>query len=177
MDRADAERKLRGELDPRLGRALSLKIGDADETLDPTNAGLHLDWPATLDRAGSQPLNPITRLTSFFSNREVGVATRTDDGALTAAMEALRVKSNREPAEGTIRFEGATPVAVEPKSGQALDVEAARRLVVDNWAAGAPITLPVHLTPVKTTPEGIRNALEQLAKPAVSGPEIGRAHV
>jgi vancomycin resistance protein YoaR len=172
LDRAAAEQKLRGELDPRLGHALTVQVGDATESLDPGTAGLRLNWAATLDRAGSQPLNPITRLASFFTSREVGVATSTDDGALTAAMEALRTKTNREPTEGTVRFDGATPVAVEPKSGQTLDLDAARRQLVDNWAAGAPITLPVHGNPVRTTAEGVRAALEQLAKPAVSGPVI-----
>jgi vancomycin resistance protein YoaR len=169
---ADAERTLRGQLDPRLGHALTLKVGDTTETLEPAKAGLHLDWTATLNQAGSQPLNPITRLTSFFTSREVGVATGTDDAALTAALEALRAKTNREPAEGGIRFDGSTPVVVEPKSGQVLDVDAARRLLVDNWAAGAPITLPVRSTPVRTTVEGVRAALEQLAKPAVAAPVI-----
>ena len=170
LDKAAAESKLRGELDPRLGHALTLKVGDATENLDPSAAGLHLDWAATVSRAGSQPLNPITRIASFFTSREVGVATRTDDAALSAAMDALRTKTNREPAEGGIRFDGATPVAVEPRAGQTLDVDAARKLLVDTWADGVPITLPVKPTPVRTTAEGVRNALEQLAKPAVAAP-------
>jgi vancomycin resistance protein YoaR len=172
LDRAAAERKLRGDLDPRLGRAVTLKVGDATESLDPDKAGLRLNWNATLDAAGSQPLNPITRLTSLFTSREVGVATSADNAALTAALEGLRGRTNREATEGTIRFDGGTPVAVEPKPGQTLDIDAARRLIVDNWAAGAPITLPVHDTPVRTTADGVRSALEQLAKPAVSGPVV-----
>lgn len=170
LDQAAAERKLRAELEPRLNSPLALKVGEATESVDPGNAGLRLDWAATLEQAGSQPLNPITRLTSFFTSREVGVATSTDDAALTSALEALRTKTNREPAEGGIRFDGATPVAVDPKAGQVLDVDGARRLLVDKWLSGAPIELPVQLTPVRTTAEGVRTALEQLAKPAVSGP-------
>jgi vancomycin resistance protein YoaR len=172
LDQTAAEHKLRGELDPRLTRPLTVKVGDATESLDPSQAGLRVDWPATLRQAGSQPLNPITRITSIFTSREVGAVSSTDDAALGSAMEALRTKTNREPAEGTVQFDGVTPVAVEPKSGQVLDVEAARRMLVDNWLSGQPIELPVKSTPVRTTADGVRTALEQLAKPAVSGPVI-----
>lgn len=172
LDQTAAEQKLRGELDPRLNRAVPVKVGDAIESLDPDKAGLRVDWAATLKQAGSQPLNPITRLTSLFTSREVGTATSTDDAALGSALEALRTKTNREPAEGTIKFDGVTPVAVEPKSGQALDVDAARKTLVDKWLSGNPVELPVQSTPVKTTADGVRTALDQLAKPAVAGPVI-----
>lgn len=172
LDQTAAEHKLRGELDPRLNRAVPVKVGDAIESLDPDKAGLRVDWAATLKQAGSQPLNPITRLTSLFTSREVGTATSTDDAALGSTLEALRTKTNREPAEGTIKFDGVTPVAVEPKSGQALDVDAARKTLVDKWLSGNPVELPVQSTPVKTTADGVRTALDQLAKPAVAGPVI-----
>jgi vancomycin resistance protein YoaR len=169
LSRGEAEQKLRREIEPRLGQ-VKVRIGDAEETIDPAQAGLRLDWTATLDRAGTQPLNPITRLTSFFGTREVGVATSTDDAKLTAAIEALRVKTNREPAEGGIRFDGVTPVLVEPKSGQALDVDRARQQLVDQWANGGTIELPVRTTEVKTGADAVRAAVDSIAKPAVSGP-------
>lgn len=172
QSRADAERALRAQIEPRLTAPVQLRAGDVEETIDPASSGLTLDWSATLDRAGDQPLNPITRITSLFTSREVGVATSTDDPALTAAMEALKTKTSREPAEGTIRFDGATPVAVEPKPGQQLDVDPARQAIIDGWARGRTIELPVHTTPVRTTSEGVHAALEQIAKPAVSGPVL-----
>jgi len=108
----------------------------------------------------------------MFTSHEVGVATSTDDTALGAAVEELRAKTNREPAEGGIRFEGRTPVAVEPVTGQQLDIERAPQMIIDGWANGTPVDLPVTTTPVKTTSDGVRAALEQIAKPAVSGPVI-----
>jgi vancomycin resistance protein YoaR len=171
LSQSDAEQKLRRELDPRLNQAVKLKVGQAEESLDPARSGLTLDWKSTLDQAGDQPLNPITRLTSFFTNREVGVSTSTDNTALTAAIETVRQKTTREPKEGGITFDGANPVAVQPQAGQQLDVDAAREKIVDDWLDGL-VILPVRDTPVKTTPEGIRAALEEIAKPAVSGPVI-----
>lgn len=174
LSHEDAERTLRQEIEPRLNSPILLKIGPGEEKLDPAAAGLGLDWKATLDRAGSQPLNPFTRLASLFSSREVGVASTTDDAVLTTAIEELSAKTNRDPVEGTIRFEGRKPVAVDPVPGQRLDAEQAKQVIVGGWANGVPLELPVQMTPVMTTPEGVRSALEQIATPAVSGPVIVR---
>jgi vancomycin resistance protein YoaR len=170
--KADAERLLRDKLEPRLQQPLSLRAGDVDTKLNPADAGLTIDWDATLAQAGDQPLSPITRLTSLFSTREVGVTTTTDDKKLAAAVETLRPQIDREPAEGTVRFEGVTPVAVDPKPGQKLDVPGTEKALVDGWAGGKPIKLPVAVTKVKTTAEGVQKAVDEIVKPAVAGPVV-----
>lgn len=166
----DAERVLRDRIEPRLTQAVKLRAGDVDATLEPAKSGLSIDWKATVDRAGDQPLNPITRLTSLFTTREVGVATTTDNAELTAAVETLRVQTDRDPAEGGVRFEGVTPVAVEPKPGQKLDGPGTRKALIDGWATGKPVQLPVDITKVKTTSEGVHKAVDEIAKPAVAAP-------
>ncbi|MDQ3887149.1 MAG: VanW family protein, partial [Actinomycetota bacterium] len=170
LERAAAEQRLREELEPRLTQPVPVRAGTAQTTLDPSTAGLALDWPATLDQAGDQPLNPWTRLMSLFTSREVGVATADDREQLVGALEALRPQTDRPPAEGTIRFEGTTPVPVDPVPGQNLDVPGATEAMLAGWASDRPVTLPVHVIPVSTTPEGIRIALTELAEPAVSAP-------
>ncbi len=146
MDRTAAEQELRGRIEPRLTRPLPVTAGDVQATLSPTQAGLQLDWPQTLDQAGEQPLNPFTRLSSLFSHREVGVVTHAEDAKLTSALENLRTKVDREPVEGTIKFEGAKPVAVPPKTGQKLDVPAATTAVLEKWAQGENLALPTATT-------------------------------
>ncbi|MDX8144296.1 VanW family protein [Lentzea sp. BCCO 10_0061] len=172
MSHADAEKKLRDEIGPRLDKPVALKAGDVTAELDPKTAGLELDWNGTIDRAGSQPLSPITRVTSFFTSREVGVATKADDAKVSGALEALRPKLDHDPIEGTIKFEGAKPVAVDPHDGQKLKVEDAAGAVVSNWASGNPVEVPMDFTPVKTTKEGVEKALNDVVKTAVSGPVV-----
>nr|WP_184689962.1 VanW family protein [Saccharothrix tamanrassetensis] len=172
MSHTAAEQKLRDTIGPRLAQPVKTQAGDVTTEFDPQGAGLELDWVATLDRAGDQPLSPITRVTSFFTSREVGFATRSDEAKLTAALEALRAKTDHDPAEGTIRFEGATPVAVDPKQGQKLDVPGASDKLLADWADGGTIELPVATTPVKTTKAGVQKALEEFAKPATAAPVV-----
>lgn len=172
MGHDEAEKKLRDEIGPRLSKPVALKAGDVNAELDPKAAGLELDWNGTIDRAGSQPLSPITRVTSFFTSREVGVATKADDAKVSGALEAMRPKLDHEPIEGTIKFEGANPVAVEPHDGQKLKTEDAASAVVANWASGSPVEVPMDFTPVKTTKEGVEKALNEIVKTAVSGPVV-----
>jgi vancomycin resistance protein YoaR len=170
MDQADAERKLRLEIEPRLTQPVAVRAGDVDTTIDPAAAGLRLDWSATLDSAGSQPLNPWTRLSSLLRTREVGVVTQADREALGKQVDTLRGKTDREPAEGTVRFEGTIPQAVEPRPGQTIDGDQAVNALTAEWANGTTVTLPVTAKPVNTTAAGVHEALESVAKPAVSGP-------
>ncbi|MFD9702629.1 VanW family protein [Lentzea sp. NPDC059081] len=170
MSHEDAEKKLRDEIGPRLSKPVALKAGDVTAELDPQAAGLELDWDSTINRAGSQPLSPITRVTSFFTSHEVGVATKADDAKVSGALEALRPKLDHEPIEGSIKFEGAKPVAVDPHDGQKLKAEEAAGAVISNWASGSPVDVPMDFTPVKTTKEGVEKALNDVVKTAVSGP-------
>jgi vancomycin resistance protein YoaR len=167
LSRSDAERRLHSALDPKIAQPVKLKAGDVDATLDAKPSGLAPDWTATLDRAAEQPLNPFVRLTSFFERREAPFASKVDDAALEKALQGLKV--DRDPVEGTIRFDGTTPTAVDPKSGQKLDAAAAKQSIVDNWIDGA-VALPVTSTAPKVTADAVREAIENYAKPAVSGP-------
>jgi vancomycin resistance protein YoaR len=170
MARAAAEQRLRDQLESRLNQPLTLQAGDVDAALEPSRAGLTLDWPATLAQAGKQPLHPWTRLASLWRTREVGVLTVGDRAALTAALEGLRTQIDREPVEGTIRFDGARPVAVTPRPGQRLDIPAAADVVLAAWIRGGTVDVPVTTQPVGTTAEGIQKALREVAEPAVSAP-------
>ncbi|MGH3866400.1 MAG: VanW family protein [Pseudonocardiaceae bacterium] len=178
MTRAAAERRLGKQLEPRLDHPIALRVGDVDATLEPRRAGLTPDWPATLAQAGKQPLNPWARLVSLWRTRELGVVTSGDRAALTVALQQLRGHTDREPIEGTIRFDGARPVPVDPRPGQHLDVPAATDVILAVWMHGGtvhaplttPVTTPVTTQPVRTTAEGIHAALRDIVEPAVSAP-------
>jgi vancomycin resistance protein YoaR len=186
MTRTAAERRLARQLEPQLDHPIALRVGDVDATLEPRRAGLTPDWPATLAQAGKQPLNPWTRLVSLWRTRDVGVVTTGDRAALTVALRQLRGRTDRQPIDGTIRFDGARPIAVEPQAGQHLDVPAATDVILALWLHGGmvraplmtPLTIPVATQPVDTTAEGINAALRDIIEPAVSAPVIvaGEGH-
>ncbi|WP_281259441.1 VanW family protein [Prauserella shujinwangii] len=170
LDRAEAERHLRDTVGPRLDEPIQLSAAGTMQALDPTAVDLTVDWAATLDIATDQPLNPVTRIASFFTTRETGVVSRVDDERLAAAVERVRSEVDREAAEGTVRFDGVRPVPVDPVPGRRLDVAATTDLILRHWAGPGPLRLPVATIPVLTTPQSVQDALRRIAAPAVSAP-------
>lgn len=170
LDKAAAERKLRDHLSPGLAKPVVLDFGGQQASLNPEKAGLRMDWAATVASAGEQPLNPFTRVSSLFTTREVTPISSGDRGQLSTALEQLKPQLDRAPAEGTIRFDGATPIAVDPVRGRTVDISGAAEAVLAGWASHKPVPIPFTEQPVSTTADGVHRALEEVAKPAVSGP-------
>jgi vancomycin resistance protein YoaR len=175
---SDAEAVLRAELGPRAEEPIQVGIDDRQVEVLPAAAGLGVDWNATLDRAGTQPINPITRLTSLFGSREIGVVSTTDEQALSVAVDGLRAETDRAPVEGDVVFQGATPVAVEPLAGRVLDADGTRRNLQTEWSTGA-TEVVYESTPVTVTQDAVDQALSNVAVPAVSEPVVieGRQNV
>ncbi|ANI38129.1 VanW family protein [Mycolicibacterium vaccae] len=168
----DAEDRLRAEVTPRATRPIPVTAGPERSEIDPTSAGLAVDWRATVEQTGAQPLSPITRLTSLFTTREIGVVSTADDTALTAALEDLGATVAQDPVEGTVRFVGSEPVAVDPQNGRELDVDASAELLKRDWADGTVIDLPVVELPPSTTASDVQAAIDDVAAPAVSAPLV-----
>ncbi|GAA3788757.1 VanW family protein [Amycolatopsis tucumanensis] len=174
MSEAAAEQKLRDELTPRLGRPVQVIAGDRQIPFVPAEAGVRVDAGATVAAAGAQPLNPWTRLVSLFRDREIAVVAGADPGALTATLDELRAAVDRPVVEGGIRFDGTTPVPIDPRAGQALDTARAEEVLLTGWATAERVQAPVLPLPPKTTPEGVRAALDEVALPAVAAPATVR---
>ncbi|MBJ8339319.1 VanW family protein [Antrihabitans sp. YC3-6] len=167
-DKGEAEAILRDRLGERSEQPVAVAIGDLRSEVVPVAAGLQVDVATTMDAVGSQPLNPITRLTSFFTTRETDVTSVVDDAALTAAVTDLAASTDRKPVEGNVVFEGAEPVPVKPAVGQTLDVEGAKVALIAGWADENPVELPVEVGGVAVDATAVDRAIEEVARPAVS---------
>ncbi len=171
---AQAEAALRTALAPRAEAPVAVQAGDVAATLDPAASGLTLDWPATLAAAGSQPLNPWTRVTSFFGTRDVAIVTAEDRGTLTSAVEALRATTDRALVQGSLALDATDPAAVVPApvapvSGQALRTDEAVDTLADRWFTGERIELAVDTTEPTVTQDAVDAALA-VAERAVASP-------
>jgi vancomycin resistance protein YoaR len=181
LTHAEAETKLRRELEPRLIRPVVIHGGDVQAELVPSRSGLGLDWPNTLGLAGHQPLSPITRVMSFFTSREVGVATQTDPNQIGQAVRELAERRLDHPAtEGSVGFMavpgsdgGVTAYPILPRQGQQLtDLAGAVHAVTDHWLDRGGVKLGMAITPVKATTAGVQAAYQQIVVPAVAQPVV-----
>ncbi|WP_226351229.1 VanW family protein [Pseudonocardia sp. ICBG601] len=170
MSRAQATETLQAAIEPRAGAPVPVQAGEVRSEIDPKAAGLQVDYARTLDEAGEQRLNPITRISSFFTTREVGVVNSADDRAVRTALEQMAPLVMKEPKEGSVQWQGVTPMPVAPEPGQQLDVDAAVGVVEEQWASGEPVQLPLIVEQAVTTPADVQKAIDEVAKPAVAGP-------
>jgi vancomycin resistance protein YoaR len=175
LSRTVAAGELRTAFEPRQSSPVPVRAGTGAQpvqtNLQPTTAGLKVDYPGTLAAAGGQPFNPFVRLTSLFTTREVEPVIVDDNGALSDALDSVAALVHKEPTDGGIRYDGINPAKVLPAPGTDLDVPAAVAEVRREWLYGAPITLPLRPTEPtgKVAEAAIQQTIDGLAKPAVSG--------
>lgn len=168
MTVADAERRLVEELGPRVDDEVDLRAGAVSTTLDPQAVGLSVDWQGTLDRAGEQPLNPITRLISLVWSTDVGIASVIPDARLTDFLERLALQADFGPREGAIWFDRDQVRSAIPLDGQRLQIENSRDAVLAHWLDDDGVDLPVDYTPTETDAEQVRALIRDVAEPAAT---------
>ncbi|MDN6387214.1 MAG: peptidoglycan binding domain-containing protein, partial [Corynebacterium sp.] len=81
-----------------------------------------MDWAATIDQAGQQPLNPVTRVMSFFEQREVGTVSAYNDELLDNTLTRVEQDLTRDPENATLAIDdrGAADIT-DDVPGQAVD--------------------------------------------------------
>jgi vancomycin resistance protein YoaR len=175
LSKTAAGTKLRAAFEPLKDRPVPVRAGDGPNpvvtNLQPATAGLKVDYRGTLAAADDQPLNPFTRLGSFFDTRERDVVAQDDNGALGDALDAVGALVHRDPTDAGVRFDGITPVPVQAAPGADLDVPAAVAEVRRQWLTGTPIVLPLRATEPtgRVSNAAVQQAIDEIAKPAVSG--------
>lgn len=177
-----SENEAAGLLDEELATSVSApRAVAADEVTGSLNsgaAGIDLDIGGTVVQAAEQPLNPLTRLLSMFTERDVDPVLSVDENLLDAAIDEFADTTDRAPVEGAITFDGIEPVAVEPVPGLEVDRPGAATAFVaavrEDPAnqADQPVELPVDEIAVTITAEEVQEALDTIAGPALAAPVI-----
>jgi vancomycin resistance protein YoaR len=165
-----ADERLQSVVAPRAAQPIAVTMATVQAEVDPRRIGLSVDSRATVEQADTQPLNPVTRLMSFFVDTPIGVVTAVDEQALTATLEDLGATVAEDPVEGSVEFVDGEPVSSDPQNGRRLDVAAAAGVLVRDWALDEPLDLPMVALAPSTTDADVATAMDDVAIPAVSGP-------
>ncbi|MFC5380682.1 VanW family protein [Aquipuribacter nitratireducens] len=170
LSAADAVARLEASVGQAAAEPVPVQVDDDTDLLDPTEAGLGLDLEATVDSVTGFSLAPQRMWRHVVGAGRLPVETTADDAALTAALEDVAARTDREPVDGTVAFDGTDVVAGDPVEGRALDVVAAADLVEERWfAADEPIVLPADTVPVDVT-QAETDAAVQVAEAALAAP-------
>jgi hypothetical protein len=167
--------KLEAALGKRAGLPLQLTVDGKKTELAPGNAGLSLDSQQTVRGAAGGDYNPVSVVSSLFGGERVAEPViPVDEEKLSVALTSLAGTSGTA-SEGTITFSPGKATAVPGKPGKALDVRASMQKVRDAYRAqvqsgkAVPVELPVAAKEPTITQAELDRAMNQFAKPAMSG--------
>ncbi|MFF9060219.1 VanW family protein [Streptomyces sp. NPDC014882] len=174
LSREEATRKLEQHLVTAGPRKLTVRVGDRTGTVDPRQAGLTFDIRGTLDRAASTGADPVSAIGGLFrSGGDLEPVVRIDEDKARAAVGKLAETLDQKVRDGAVSFAGGRVEQVAPRTGYALDTDAAigaLRAPFLRGAADSVTVLPVRETRPDVTAEGIRRAVREFARPAMSAP-------
>ncbi|WP_298180382.1 peptidoglycan binding domain-containing protein [Saccharomonospora sp.] len=198
LGKQEAEKVLRRELGPRVAEPIELRADETVVPLDPREAGLTVDWSATVERAGQQPWNPWTRVMSFFRDRETPLVTVVDEQATWAALSDLADRRiNRSPLDGGIGFQAGSsdadeqdaqgaqgdqgdqgavrPYAIEPRAGVRVShLDTVVEAVRSRWPLLGRVDVPVESIEPRLTSRAVHTVLEETVRPLLAGPILLR---
>ncbi|MFD5163568.1 VanW family protein [Streptomyces hawaiiensis] len=174
LSRAEAVRKLDRELGAAGARDLPVTVGDRTGRVAPERAGLSYDVRETVDRAARTGADPISVFGGLFrSGGDIEPAVNLDEGKARAALGQLAKGLDQKVRDGGVTFDDGQVKTVAPRTGYALDVNAAVRPLRDSFLRGdtGPATpLPTRETRPKVTAGEVERAVRTFAEPAMSGP-------
>lgn len=165
---ADAVTRLRAEL-TELQDPIPMLSHGSPISLDPVASGLSADIEASVAAVGTRSANPFSRVAALFGGTTVEPLTATvDEAALTARMQQIAATSDLEPVEGQLGLDGTTVRAVQPVTGEILDVPAAVAVISDRWTSGNPLavtglTLPVTEQTVRVSAAAVTSSAAELS--------------
>jgi vancomycin resistance protein YoaR len=173
MSTAEAVATLEGELGEEATAPIPVSARDVAFQIDPVEAGLAVDWEATVDQASGLILNPVTLWRHLRGEVAVDPVTTTDRDALDAALEALAPEAAVEPVEPAISFTKDAQAELEVGApGAELDVPAAADQVAAAYFQVPVRTVPLAMTtlPTQVSADEAQRVFDELAVPAVALP-------
>ncbi|MEU5977696.1 VanW family protein [Streptomyces sp. NPDC047315] len=173
LSESAAKQKLDQQLQGIASAPLPVKIGDKSDNVDPAKAGLSFDTAETAALAARSDKDPLTVVGNLFTSGggKVEPVVNADEDRTRAALEELAKKHDRKVREGSITFAKGEAKQVEPLSGQSLDVADSVDAVRTAFTGSkpGPTALPVKETAAKIGAAEIDRAMNEFARPAMSG--------
>jgi vancomycin resistance protein YoaR len=129
-------------------------------TIQPRDIGMTVDLDATVRRA--ERANPL------MWHNKIAPVPHVDAERLVKAIGKVEIA--KAAVFPTITFEGVVPKPVYPVAGRGLDPALTARKVGDAWVRHTDAVVPIVDIVPQSSAKDVDRALENLARPAVSGP-------
>ena len=169
---AEAEKRLRAGLAARTAEPIELTYGDGrDETVDPVEAGLAVDYPASIAKAGGGSGWGIGRMWQVITGgKDHRAVVRVNQSRMQPTLEALDGGIKQPPVQGSVVFRDGEAVARLSRPGLVVDRSDAQALLEARFLRGGSKKIPTVTKEPDVTDEAVRRAMTAFAEPAMSAP-------
>ena len=145
--------------------------GGRRATLRAAADGLVLDPERTVDAAFGSTFAPGSVWRHLAGGGPVDVGASGNRPVLEAALRRAARTLDVAPRDGSITLAASGATARPARTGSAVDVAAAVDVVASRWlSASGPVELPVRTAPPRIAQAEVDRALQEVARPAISGP-------
>ena len=159
-------------LTPNVDREIVLTHGKTEFRVKPKSAGLAFDLDRTISDAGGQrSWKPQDMVGLFFGDHETDPVLDVDDAKLQSTIGTIGETVNRDVVEALITFPKGKPTPREPKAGRVIArADAAEAIRGAYLVSDKPVKVPTAVVEPAVDAAGLDEAMETIAKPAVSAP-------
>lgn len=172
LAKTEASRTLQSELGGVETTPVTVTAGELNSYFTPAEAGLGIDWDATVAAAGEESANPFARLAGLFRTQEVDVVSEVDDTALHPQLDRLTAELSLAPADGAVHLAEGEVHVLDPVTGQDINREELQEKISEGWLNPAGITVEAFPREPAIGADTVEEIATGPAAAAVSGPLI-----
>jgi vancomycin resistance protein YoaR len=176
-----AEAALTRGLQERIDEPIVATFEDQKFQLDPERAGLAVDVAASVRAAGGRSWDPRDMVALLAGGSDHDAELDVDRTKLRAAAASVAETVDQPVVEAQITFPDAKPKPRQPKAGNQVPQAEFAELIRESWlTTDRPIRVPVSPVAPAVDVAGLRQAIEQIARPAVGAPvtlKVGTSRV
>ncbi|MFT4167075.1 MAG: VanW family protein [Microlunatus sp.] len=173
-----AAQQLQDQLGERATAPITVAAGDRKAVIKPADAGLSVDYPASISAAGGgRSLNPGHIWQVLTGGSDTDPVVVTDQQKLTAAVTALVGELDRKPTNAKLALDGAKVEQTKGRDGVTVDQEKAAGVIEAAYLGSATeaVKLPATITEPDITTAEVAQVVSSYVKPAVSDPVTVKA--
>ena len=170
---AEAAQRLEAGLADKVNREIATTIEGQPVPVVPLEAGLSVDYEASVAEAGGQESWDPVRLWNYFTGGDsFDAQVEVDDETYRAYLAGLDEQYGAQPRDGAVSFDGIRIVTTKARTGAALDPDDTLAALQTAFLADEPADVVLDMTDVvPDIDEGdVKEALDAFASPAVSAP-------
>ncbi|MGJ3507481.1 VanW family protein [Enemella sp. A6] len=162
---------LTDELGPKAAAPISVTAGEASTKVQPAEAGLGIDYEATVAQAGAgRSWNPGHIWRVLTGGGELDPVLAVDNDKLNAAGAKVSEEFAVEASDAAIEWQDNAPALTEAVNAVEVDADEVAKELRKTFMEGDSVTVEPTVTEPEVTTAEAQQVIDEWAKPAVSGP-------